>query len=88
MESPSPKMSLPNSNPPPAIYNLLKIFYSMKQNISKKEWGYLVGLYYGDGYINYHKKSRHYTIEFFLNSKNFKIICYKIKKLKIKLQNH
>lgn len=40
----------------------------MKQKISKKELGYIVGLYYGDGYINYHKKSRHYTIEFFLNS--------------------
>ncbi len=40
----------------------------MKGKISKKQQGYVVGLYYGDGYAYYHQKSRHYTVEFFLNS--------------------
>lgn len=38
-------------------------------NISKKELGYLVGLYYGDGYSNYNTKDRHYRVEFYLNSR-------------------
>lgn len=37
-------------------------------NISKKEKGYLVGLFLGDGYANYNKNDRHYNTEFFLNS--------------------
>lgn len=36
--------------------------------LSKKEIGYLIGLFEGDGYLYHHKKSRHYHIEFFLNS--------------------
>ncbi|MDP3728509.1 MAG: LAGLIDADG family homing endonuclease [bacterium] len=40
----------------------------MKEKISKKQLGYVVGVYYGDGYIYYDKKSRHYSIEFSLNS--------------------
>ena len=37
-------------------------------NISEKEKGYLLGLVLGDGYANYNKKDRHYTISFYLNS--------------------
>jgi hypothetical protein len=32
------------------------------------EQGYLNGVYLGDGYANYNKKNRHYSVEFFLNS--------------------
>ena len=35
---------------------------------TKKELGYLVGLFAGDGYSIHDKNSRHYTVEFFLNS--------------------
>lgn len=38
------------------------------ENLSKKEQGYLVGLFLGDGYAYYHKKERHYAVEFFLHS--------------------
>jgi hypothetical protein len=38
------------------------------ENLSEKEKGYLVGLYLGDGYAVYSKKSRHYDAEFCLNS--------------------
>ena len=38
------------------------------KRISDIEFGYLVGLYLGDGYINYNKKDRHYRIDFSLNS--------------------
>src|SRR3989344_1540021 len=36
--------------------------------IGKKELGYIIGLYIGDGYSNYNRKDRHYTVEFTLNS--------------------
>jgi hypothetical protein len=38
------------------------------ERISEKDIGYLIGLYIGDGYSNYNKKDRHYTVEFYLNS--------------------
>ena len=38
------------------------------ENISNKEVGYMVGLLAGDGYLIYDKKSRHYHVEFYLNS--------------------
>ena len=38
------------------------------KELTKKELGYLIGVYIGDGYLYYHKKSRHYKVEFFLNS--------------------
>jgi len=38
-------------------------------NISLKEFGYLVGLYFGDGYSNYSKKDRHYRVDFSLDAK-------------------
>ena len=44
------------------------------KKLSKKEWGYLFGLFEGDGYKLYDKKSRHYHVEFYLNSKNDKDI--------------
>ncbi len=37
-------------------------------NLSKKEKGYLFGLFEGDGYKIHDKKSRHYHVEFYLNS--------------------
>ncbi|MBU3926124.1 LAGLIDADG family homing endonuclease [Patescibacteria group bacterium] len=47
------------------------------ENLSVKERGYLFGLFEGDGYKIYDKKSRHYQIEFYLNSvKDKKIIKY------------
>ncbi len=38
------------------------------ENLSDKERGYLFGLFEGDGYKVYDKKSRHYHVEFYLNS--------------------
>ncbi len=38
-------------------------------NLSEKEIGYFVGLFLGDGYKYHDKKSRHYSVELFLNSK-------------------
>ncbi len=38
--------------------------------LSPKEEGYLFGLFEGDGYKLYDKKSRHYQVEFYLNSIN------------------
>ncbi|UCD20522.1 MAG: LAGLIDADG family homing endonuclease [archaeon] len=35
---------------------------------SKKEKGYIFGLFAGDGYSYHNKKDRHYTVEFYLNS--------------------
>jgi hypothetical protein len=37
-------------------------------NLSEKEKGYLFGLFAGDGYKVYDKNSRHYHVEFYLNS--------------------
>lgn len=37
-------------------------------NLSEKEKGYLFGLFEGDGYKIYNKKSRHYQVEFYFNS--------------------
>ncbi|MDD5133739.1 MAG: LAGLIDADG family homing endonuclease [Candidatus Nanoarchaeia archaeon] len=36
--------------------------------ISKKDMGYIIGLFLGDGYKNYNKNDRHYRVEFYLNS--------------------
>ncbi len=36
--------------------------------LSKKQQGYLFGLFEGDGYSNYNKKDRHYIVEFYLTS--------------------
>jgi len=44
------------------------------EKISVKERGYLFGLYEGDGYIYHNLRDRHYTVEFFLNSKRDKDI--------------
>ena len=45
--------------------------------LSEKEKGYLFGLFEGDGYKIYDKKSRHYHIEFYLNSiKDLEIINF------------
>lgn len=56
-------------------------------NITEKEKGYLFGLFKGDGYSFHNKKDRHYSVEFYLNSKrNLKIIkfvCSIIKKLSL-----
>lgn len=46
--------------------------------LSEGERGYLWGLFEGDGYKTYHKKSRHYIIEFYLNSKKDKLIIKKV----------
>ncbi|MFH0936627.1 MAG: LAGLIDADG family homing endonuclease [Candidatus Woesearchaeota archaeon] len=43
-------------------------------NITKKELGYIIGLYIGDGYSNYNKNDRHYRVEFHLNSERDKDI--------------
>lgn len=42
--------------------------------ISEIEKGYLLGLLAGDGYLFYDKKSRHYQVELYLNSKKDKAI--------------
>jgi len=53
------------------------------KNISQKERGYLFGLLEGDGYKVYDKKSRHYQIEFYLNSvRDIKIIDFLVRLLK------
>lgn len=45
--------------------------------LNRKEKGYLFGMFEGDGYKIYDKKSRHYHIEFYLNSeKDKKIINF------------
>lgn len=44
------------------------------KNLTKKELGYLFGLFKGDGYSIHDKKSRHYHVEFYLNSKKDKDI--------------
>jgi intein/homing endonuclease len=38
------------------------------ENINNKEIGYVLGLLAGDGYMIHDKKSRHYNVEFYLNS--------------------
>ncbi len=38
------------------------------EKLSEKEQGYVLGLFIGDGYSNFNKKDRHYTVSFFLNS--------------------
>jgi len=53
------------------------------EELTKKEQGYLFGLFEGDGYKIYDKKSRHYQIDFYLNSEkdkkllNFLLGCLK-----------
>ena len=44
------------------------------KNLSLKEEGYLQGLFDGDGYVIYDKKSRHYQVDFYLNSEKDKDI--------------
>lgn len=45
--------------------------------LTKKEFGYLLGMFLGDGYAHHHKKSRHYTVSFYLNTnKDSDIIAY------------
>lgn len=46
-------------------------------NLSEKEKGYLFGLFEGDGYSLHNKEDRHYSVEFYLNSKtNLEIISF------------
>lgn len=53
------------------------------KNITEKEKGYLFGLFEGDGYKIYDKNSRHYQVEFYLNSlTDTKIIQFLIKLLR------
>lgn len=48
-------------------------------NLSEMERGYLFGMYEGDGYAIHEKKTRHYTIEFYLDSiRNVNIQSYLI----------
>lgn len=52
-------------------------------NLTEKQKGYLFGLFEGDGYKIYQKKSRHYNVEFYLNSiKDTKIIEFLVNLLK------
>ncbi len=51
------------------------------ENLSEKEKGYLFGLFEGDGYKYHDKKSRHYHIEFYLNSVKDKLIIEFIDRL-------
>ena len=60
--------------------------WSMNLNkISEKEKGYLFGLFFGDGYKIYDKKSRHYQVDFYLNSKNDIFIINKLSELLLKI---
>ena len=53
------------------------------ENLSEIEKGYLFGLFEGDGYKIHDKKSRHYHVEFYLNSiRDQRIIRYLVKLLK------
>jgi len=54
-------------------------------NLSEKEKGYLFGIFEGDGYKLYDKKSRHYSVEFYLNSLKDREIISFIVKLLIKI---
>jgi len=55
--------------------------------VNEKEKGYLLGLFKGDGYSFHNKKDRHYSVEFYLNSKRnleiIKQVCLLIKKLNL-----
>ena len=42
--------------------------------LSKKELGYIFGVFCGDGYLYHDKKQRHYNVEFYLNSERDKDI--------------
>ncbi len=57
-------------------------------NLSEEEKGYLFGMFEGDGYKIHDKKSRHYQIEFYLNSEKdkeiIKFIVEILKKIKLK----
>ncbi len=48
------------------------------RNVKDKERGYLLGLFVGDGYMNYNKKDRHYRVEFHLNSLRDREIANKL----------
>ena len=55
-------------------------------NINDKEKGYILGLLAGDGYLFHDKKSRHYHIEFYLNSIKDKAIRDLIEEIIKKLE--
>jgi len=56
--------------------------------LSECERGYLFGIFEGDGYKIYDKKSRHYHIEFYLNSEKDKeiiqFVIFLLKKINLK----
>lgn len=56
------------------------------KNITKKELGYLIGLFIGDGYSNYNKNDRHYRVEFHLNSERDGDILNYINEILFKLK--
>jgi len=58
------------------------------KELNEKEWGYLFGLFEGDGYKIYDKKSRHYQIEFYLNSERDKKIIFFLTSLLSKLESN
>ena len=49
--------------------------------LDDKERGYLVGLFTGDGYLNYCKSDRHYRVDFYLNAKKDQAILFYLKRL-------
>ncbi|MBR9702386.1 hypothetical protein GOV13_05700 [Candidatus Pacearchaeota archaeon] len=54
-------------------------------NLTEKEKGYLFGLFEGDGYKYHNKNSRHYHVEFYLNSEKDKEIISFLVKILIKI---
>lgn len=56
--------------------------------LSSLEKGYLFGLFFGDGYKVYDKNSRHYHVEFYLNSVTdveiIEFLCNLLKKIGLK----
>jgi len=60
----------------------------MAELLNEKERGYLFGLFEGDGYKYHDKKSRHYHVEFYLNSlRDKKIISFLVCLLKKNMLN-
>lgn len=55
--------------------------------LTTKEKGYLFGLFFGDGYKYFDRKSRHYVVEFYLNSikdnKIIKFVCFLLRKISL-----
>ena len=56
--------------------------------VSKKDIGYLIGFFIGDGYSNYNKKNRHYNVEFYFNSIRDKGPIVKIKQILFDMDIH